>query len=45
MTTDMECADCGRIAFTIHTDGKAYCWRCLEAVRDEEYEREIERDQ
>lgn len=42
---DKVCAECGRIAFKTHTDGRAYCWLCLGVVRDEEYQREIDREE
>ncbi len=41
----MVCADCGRTAYSLHGDGKYYCYRCLDTVKDEERQREIDREE
>jgi len=38
------CVDCGAIAFKQHTDKLFYCYRCLDTGRDEEYQRQIDRE-
>ena len=42
---DVCCSECGRVGWRSGIDGQMRCYRCHDTYLDEEYEREIEREE